>query len=222
MSEPVVLTHRQQSLALMTLIVAVVLEIVDMTIINTALPAITSDLSASPEAVQWTIAGYALSFALLLMAGGRLGDMLGYRRVFLWGVSGFTMASVACGLANTPEQLVLARLAQGASAAIMSPQALALMQVLFTPLERVSKLALFGLVGGLAAIGGPVLGGLLIELNLFDLGWRLIFLINLPMGIFALISGWFSCPIANRHSLRVLTAQACCFLAWRCWGFYGL
>ncbi len=194
MSEPVVLTHRQQSLALMTLIVAVVLEIVDMTIINTALPAITSDLSASPEAVQWTIAGYALSFALLLMAGGRLGDMLGYRRVFLWGVSGFTMASVACGLANTPEQLVLARLAQGASAAIMSPQALALMQVLFTPLERVSKLALFGLVGGLAAIGGPVLGGLLIELNLFDLGWRLIFLINLPMGIFALISGWFFLP----------------------------
>ncbi len=200
MNEPVALTRRQQNLALMTLIVAMVLEIVDLTIINTALPAITSSLAASPEAVQWTIAGYALSFALLLMAGGRLGDMLGYRRVFLWGVSGFTLASVACGVAQTPEHLVLARLAQGASAAIMSPQALALMQVMFTPLERVSKMALFGLVGGLAAIAGPVLGGLLIEMNLFGLGWRLIFLINLPIGIFAIICGWFFLP--DRRSTR--------------------
>lgn len=194
MNEPVPLTRRQQNLALMTLIVAVVLEIVDLTIVNTALPAITSGLGASAEAIQWTIAGYALSFALLLMAGGRLGDSLGYRRVFLWGVAGFTIASVACGLAQTPEQLVLSRLAQGACGAIMSPQALALMQVLFTPLERVSKLALFGLIGGLAAIAGPILGGLLIQLDLFGLGWRLIFLINLPIGLFALASGWFFLP----------------------------
>ena len=194
MSEPAVLTRRQQNLALMTLIVAVVLEIVDLTIVNTALPAITSGLDASAEAIQWTVAGYALSFALLLMAGGRLGDSLGYRRVFLWGVAGFTLASVACGLAQTPEQLVLSRLAQGACGAIMSPQALALMQVLFTPLERVSKLALFGLIGGLAAIAGPILGGLLIQLDLFGLGWRLIFLINLPVGLFALVSGWFFLP----------------------------
>ena len=194
MNEPLPLTRRQQNLALMTLIVAVVLEIVDLTIVNTALPAITSGLDASAEAVQWTVAGYALSFALLLMAGGRLGDSLGYRRVFLWGVTGFTLASVACGLAQTPEQLVLSRLAQGACGAIMSPQALALMQVLFTPLERVSKLALFGLIGGLAAIAGPILGGLLIQLDLFGLGWRLIFLINLPVGLFALVSGWFFLP----------------------------
>jgi len=193
-NEPVSLTKRQQNLALVTLIVAVVLEIVDLTIVNTALPAITSGLGASAEAIQWTVAGYALSFALLLMAGGRLGDSLGYRRVFLWGVAGFTLASVACGLAQTPEQLVLSRLAQGACGAIMSPQALALMQVLFTPLERVSKLALFGLVGGLAAIAGPILGGLLIQLDLFGLGWRLIFLINLPIGLFALASGWFFLP----------------------------
>lgn len=215
------LTPRQQNLALMTLIVAVVLEIVDLTIVNTALPAITSSLSASAEAVQWTVAGYALSFALLLMAGGRLGDALGYRRVFLLGVTGFTLASVACGLAQTPEQLVLARLAQGASGAIMSPQALALMQVLFTPLERVSKLALFGLVGGLAAIAGPVLGGLLIELDLFGLGWRLIFLINLPIGLFALASGWLFLP--DRKSAQaggfdglgiVLFGLAVLFLLW--------
>lgn len=194
MTEPVPLTRRQQNLALVTLIVAVVLEIVDLTIVNTALPAITANFAAKAEAVQWIVAGYALSFALLLMAGGRLGDSFGYRRMFLWGVAGFTLASLACGLARSAEELVAARLAQGAAGAIMSPQALALMQVLFSPLERVSKLALFGLVGGLASIAGPVLGGLLIEANLFGLGWRLIFLINLPVGLFALVSAWHFLP----------------------------
>lgn len=194
MSASPALTRRQQNLALVTLIVAVVLEIVDLTIVNTALPAISADFSAKAEAVQWIVAGYALSFALLLMAGGRLGDGFGYRRMFLIGVAGFTLASCACGLARTAEELVAARLLQGATGAIMSPQAMALMQVLFDPLERVSKLALFGLVGGLASIAGPVLGGLLINADLFGLGWRLIFLINLPVGLFALISGWYFLP----------------------------
>ena len=188
------LTRRQQSLALVTLIVAVVLEIVDLTIVNTALPAISADFSANAEAVQWIVAGYALSFALLLMAGGRLGDSFGYRRMFLWGVAGFTLASLACGLARTAEELVAARLLQGGTGAIMSPQALALMQVLFDPLERVKKLALFGLVGGLASIAGPILGGLLIEADLMGLGWRLVFLINLPVGLFAFVTGWHFLP----------------------------
>ncbi|MFM5949069.1 MAG: MFS transporter, partial [Novosphingobium sp.] len=200
MSEPPALSKRQQNLALVTLIVAVVLEIVDLTIVNTALPAISADFGAKAEAVQWIVAGYALSFALLLMAGGRLGDSFGYRRVFLWGVAGFTLASAACGLARTAEELVAARLLQGATGALMSPQAMALMQVLFSPLERVSKLALFGLVGGLASIAGPVLGGLLIEANLWGLGWRLIFLINLPVGLLALVSGWYFLP--DRRSGR--------------------
>lgn len=198
MSEASPLTKRQQNLALITLIVAVVLEIVDLTIVNTALPAIAADFGAKAEAVQWIVAGYALSFALLLMAGGRLGDSFGYRTMFLWGVAGFTLASVACGLARTAEELVAARLLQGAAGAIMSPQALALMQVLFDPLERVSKLALFGLIGGLASIAGPILGGVLIDANLFGLGWRLVFLINLPVGIFAILSGWMFLP--NRRS----------------------
>ena len=194
MNDAPALTKRQQNLALVTLIVAVVLEIVDLTIINTALPAISADFGAKAEAIQWIIAGYALSFALLLMAGGRLGDSFGYRTMFLWGVAGFTLASVACGLARSADELVAARLLQGAAGAIMSPQALALMQVLFDPLERVSKLALFGLVGGLASIAGPILGGLLIEADVLGLGWRLIFLINLPVGLFALISGWWFLP----------------------------
>ncbi|MDE2435609.1 MAG: MFS transporter [Sphingomonadales bacterium] len=188
------LSPRQQNLALVTLIIAVVLEIVDLTIINTALPAISADFAANAEAVQWIVAGYALSFALLLMAGGRLGDSFGYRRVFLIGVAGFTLSSMACGLARNADELVAARLLQGATGAIMSPQAMALMQVLFSPLERVSKLALFGLVGGLAAIAGPILGGLLIKANLLGLGWRLVFLINFPVGLLALVSGWYFLP----------------------------
>ena len=183
------LSPRQKSLALVTLIVAVVLEIVDLTIVNTALPAIKADVGANAEAAQWIVAGYALSFALLLMTGGRLGDSYGYRRMFLLGVAGFTASSVACGIAGNAEQLVAARLMQGATGAMMAPQFMALMQVLFSPLERVSKLALFGLIGGLASIAGPVLGGVLIKANLFDLGWRLVFLINLPVGIFAILTG---------------------------------
>ena len=194
------MTSRQKNLALITLIVAVVLEVVDLTIVNTALPAIAADFGAKAEAVQWIVAGYALAFALLLMAGGRLGDTYGYRPVFLWGVTGFTLASMACGLARTSEELVAARLLQGAAGAVMSPQAMALMQVLFEPLERVSKLALFGLVGGLASIAGPIIGGILIDADIMGLGWRLVFLINLPVGILALVSGWYFLP--DRRSTR--------------------
>lgn len=192
-------TTRRQQLALLTLVVAVVLEIVDLTIINTALPAIARDFGADAEAVQWIVAGYALSFALLLMTGGRLGDSHGYRNMFLLGVTGFTLASLACGMASSARALVVARMLQGAAGALMAPQVMALVQVLFEPLERVSKLALFGLIGGLAAIAGPILGGLLIEADLFGLGWRLVFLINLPVGLLAICGGWLYLP-ATRSS----------------------
>mgnify|MGYP002138755042 CR=1 FL=1 len=112
------LSRHQKNLALVTLIVAIVLEIVDLTIVNTALPAIKADLGATAEAAQWIVAGYALSFALFLMAGGRLGDSYGYRRMFLLGVAGFTLSSIGCGMSQTAEQLVAARLMQGATGAI--------------------------------------------------------------------------------------------------------
>lgn len=178
--------HRQ-TLALITLVVALVLEIVDLTIVNTALPLIRADIGAKGTAAQWIVAGYSLSFALLLMVGGRLGDSFGYRRMFLLGVAGFTLASAACGAAATGGELVAARLLQGATGAIMAPQSLALMQVLFNPLERVARMAMFGLIGGLAAIAGPILGGLLIKADILGLGWRIVFLINLPVGIVAMV-----------------------------------
>lgn len=191
------LSARQKTLALFTLIIALVLEIVDMTIVNTALPAIKASLGADTQASQWIVAGYSLAFALLLMAGGRMGDSYGYRRMFIVGVVGFTLASGACGLAATGAQLVAARLLQGATGAIMAPQSLALVQILFSPLERVSRMAMFGIIGGLAAIAGPVLGGMLIEANLFELGWRVVFLINLPVGLGAVIAGLVFLPEAR-------------------------
>ncbi|WP_420383946.1 MFS transporter [Novosphingobium sp.] len=192
--DPRHLSPRHKMLALLTVIIALVLEIVDMTIVNTALPAIKASLGTDAHASQWIIAGYSLAFAVLLLAGGRLGDSYGYRRMFVLGIAGFTLSSLACGLSATAGQLVAARMMQGATGAIMAPQAMALVQVIFEPLERVSRMALFGLIGGLAAISGPILGGLLLAANPYGLGWRSIFLINLPIGALAIIAGLMFLP----------------------------
>jgi MFS family permease len=129
-------------------------------------------------------------------------------------VTGFTLASAACGLAHTGTALVAARLLQGATGAVMAPQAMAMVQVMFAPLERVSRMALFGVIGGLAAIAGPVLGGILIEANLFDLGWRVVFLINLPVGIGAVIAGLLFLPEARSAGRRAMTSWAWCCSDW--------
>ncbi len=194
MNDPRHLTPRRKTLALLTVIIALVLEIVDMTIVNTALPAIKASLGTDARGSQWIVAGYSLAFAVLLMAGGRLGDSYGYRRMFVGGIIGFTLASAACGLSATAGQLVAARMLQGATGAIMAPQAMALVQVIFEPVERIARMAMFGVIGGLAAIAGPILGGLLISANLFHLGWRIIFLINLPVGTLAVIAGLLFLP----------------------------
>ena len=157
------LTDRQRTLAFVTVLIAFVLEVADTTIVNTALPEIRRALDASSAAMQWIVAGYLLVLGALLLLGGRLGDAFGYRRMFLIGVAGFIATSALCGFAQTPEQLVIGRLLQGAAGAMMGPQVMAIVQTLFSPLERVARLAWFGVIGGLAAILGPILGGLLIE-----------------------------------------------------------
>ena len=206
------LTDRQRTVAFATVLVAFVLEVADSTIVNTALPAIRTALGASPSAMQWIVAGYFLSLGSILLLGGRLGDAFGYRRMFLTGVTAFVLSSALCGLAQTPAQLVVARLVQGAAGAVMGPQVMAIVQHLFTPLERVSKLAWFGVIGGLAAIIGPIVGGVLIELNLFGLGWRLIFLVNLPIGAIAFWAGLSAIPRdVKPHQLRIDLAGALLF-----------
>ncbi|MQS34628.1 MFS transporter [Streptomyces katsurahamanus] len=168
---------------------AAFMDLVDVTIVNIAIPSIENDLDASFGAIQWITAGYALAFAAGLITGGRLGDIYGRKRLFLIGITGFTLASALCGFAMSAEMLVASRLLQGAMAAMMVPQVLAIVHTTFPAHERGKVFGLFGAVVGLGAVSGPLLGALLTEWNLFGLEWRPIFLINLPVGIAGLILG---------------------------------
>lgn len=198
------LSPSQRRAALGTLIIAFVVDILDGTIVNVAVPAIRSDLHASVLAVQWIVAGYALAFGMLLISGGRLGDLYGYRRLFLIGISGFALSSVACGLAGDALHLVLARIAQGATAALMAPQVLALIQLLYGPSERVAVLGMFGLLGGVSAILGPLVGGALIDADIAGLSWRPIFFINAPIGVAGVIAAFKFLPAGrSAHPLRM-------------------
>lgn len=182
-------TAKQKQLALLIVAFAFVMDLLDATIVNIAIPSIQTNLGASYAAIQWLIAGYSLTFALLLITGGRMGDVMGYKKIFMVGVAGFTVASLLAGIAPNIEFLVGARLLQGMMAALMVPQVMSLMQVMYKPAERASVMGLFGMLGGLAASLGPIVGGLLIKANLFGWDWRPIFLINLPVGILALMAG---------------------------------
>lgn len=209
---------RRRTLAFLTVLAAFVLEVADATIVNTALPQIRAGLNAGPVAMQWIAAAYFLGLGSLLLIGGRLGDIHGYRRVFMIGIAAFVAASCLCGLARTPTELVVARLMQGAAGAVMAPQVMAIVQLLYTPLERVARLAWFGVLGGLAAILGPILGGLLIEADIAGLGWRMIFLINLPIGILALVAAWRFVPaLRSPAAIRLdLTGAGIFMVAFAC------
>ncbi|MFE3368600.1 MFS transporter [Streptomyces sp. NPDC059173] len=180
---------RRRWFALAIVMTAAFMDLVDVTIVNIAIPSITRETGASVSAIQWITAGYALAFAAGLITGGRLGDIYGRKRLFLIGIGGFTLASALCGLAPNPEILVAARILQGATAALMVPQVLSIVHATFPAHERGKVFGLFGAVVGLGAVSGPLLGALLTEWDLFGLGWRPIFLINLPVGIAGLVLG---------------------------------
>ena len=172
--------------ALAVMLLAAAMDLIDVTIVNVAIPAIQADLGGTPAQVEWVIAAYALAFGVLLITGGRLGDTFGRRRLFLLGVAGFTVASAACGVAPSPELLIAARAVQGACAALMVPQILTVIQVSFTTAERPKAYALYGASIAIATVSGPLLGGILVQADLFDLSWRPIFLINVPIGVLTL------------------------------------
>jgi EmrB/QacA subfamily drug resistance transporter len=172
-------------LTLAVLLLAAFMNLLDISIVNIAIPSIQQNLHASYADVQWALAGYTLAYAVVLITGGRLGDTYGRKRLFLIGVAGFTIMSALCGAAQSPGMLIACRVAQGAMGAIMIPQVLSVIQVIFPPAERIKALAGFGVTAGLGAVSGPLLGGLLTQHNLFGLDWRPIFLINVPIGIFA-------------------------------------
>lgn len=182
-------THRERNIALIIVAFAFVMDLLDNTIVNIGIPSIQHNLGASYAAIQWLIAGYSLAFAIFLITGGRMGDVFGYKKLFLVGVTGFTLASLLSGVAWDINILIVARLVQGAFAALMVPQVMSLMQVMYKPDERGQIMGMFGALAGVAASLGPVVGGLLIQGNFFGLDWRPIFLINVPVGIFAILAG---------------------------------
>jgi EmrB/QacA subfamily drug resistance transporter len=182
----------RRGLAMGILIFASFMDLLDVTIVQVALPTIREDLGATPAQLEWIVSGYMLAFAVVLVTGGRLGDIVGRQRTFLIGVAGFTLASVVASLSATgtlPEflasgdDLVAARVVQGAFAALMVPQGLSTLQALYTPKERAPMYGIIGGVSGLAAVIGPVLGGWLVSADIAGLGWRSIFLLNVPIGI---------------------------------------
>src|SRR5215468_7668068 len=175
----------RRTLTLIILLLAAFMNLLDVSIVNIAIPSIQRDLHATYADVQWALAGYTLAYALVLITGGRLGDIFGRKRLFLIGVTGFTVMSALCGAAQGPGMLIACRVVQGAMGAIMVPQVLAVIQVIFPPAERIKALAGFGVTAGLGTVSGPLIGGLLIQHNLLGLTWRPIFLINVPVGIIA-------------------------------------
>lgn len=180
--------------ALVVLLVGAILPPIDYFIVNLALPAIRDGIGAQSSELQLVVSAYACANAVAQITGGRLGDLYGRKRIFMIGMAGFVLASALCGFAGSGSVLVAGRLLQGLFAAILGPQVLATIRSVFTPHEQVRVMGLYAFVFGLAAIIGQLGGGTLISLHPFGLGWRSIFLVNLPIGVFALLGSWRFIP----------------------------
>lgn len=178
--------------------------ILDVFIVNVTAPSLRSDLGASDADLQWVVAAYLLTYAISLITGGRLGDVFGRRRMFKLGIAGFTIASALCAAAPTAGALIVARLIQGFAGAAMWPQVLSIIQVEFSAAERPKALGFQGLVQGLAAIAGQIVGGGLIALDLLGLGWRSVFLINVPVGLISLLAANRLIPESRSETARRL------------------
>ncbi|ORT61984.1 MFS transporter [Streptomyces sp. CB03238] len=163
--------------------------LLDTFIVNVAAPTIRTELAASGSALQLVIAGYTIAYAILLITGARLGDLLGHRRTYLGGLALFTASSLACGLAGSAGQLIVFRLAQGAGAALMIPQVLSLIQRHFTGEGRVRALGAYSAVLATGAAAGQVVGGVVVSADLFGASWRPVFLVNVPIGLALLLLG---------------------------------
>src|ERR1700730_10345946 len=156
---------------------------VDAFIVNVAIPTIAVELRASAAQIEAVIAIYLIAYATLVVTGGRLGDIYGTKAVFIAGVLGFTVTSLWCGLAQSGPELILARLAQGATAALMGPQGLATLHLLFADHARIRAFGIYGIALGLEGAAGFALGGILVTLDLAGLGWRVVFFVNVPIGV---------------------------------------
>ncbi|MFF4903819.1 MFS transporter [Streptomyces sp. NPDC001260] len=185
---------------LFTVLLAAALPLIDFFIVNVALPTIGRDLHASESVLELVVAGYGLAYAVLLVLGGRLGDLFGRRRFFLGGMVAFGLTSLACGLAPDAWTLVAARVAQGASAAAMLPQILATIQAATAGPRRAKAMGLYGATAGLSMVAGQILGGVLVAADIAGTGWRAVFLVNVPVVVVGLLLAARAVPeTRSRH-----------------------
>ncbi|MGY2901969.1 MFS transporter [Bradyrhizobium sp. URHC0002] len=197
-SNPVDTSRRWWVLA--TVVAAQFMFGVDAFIVNVAIPTIAAELHASAAQIEAVIAIYLIAYATLVVTGGRLGDIYGARNVFISGVAGFTVTSLWCALAQSGPELIAARLAQGATAALMVPQVLATIHLLFADASRARAFGIYGIVLGLAGAAGFLLGGILVTLDLAGLGWRAVFFVNVPFGAVIIAAAWKIMPSFQRRA----------------------
>ncbi|MFI6940909.1 MFS transporter [Streptomyces sp. NPDC050418] len=192
--------HPRRWAAAIVMMIAALMDLIDVTIVNVAIPSIGRDLHASESALQWTVSAYLLGFAATLIVSGHLGDRYGRRTLFLAGTAGFGLASLACGMAQTPGQLVAARALQGVVAAVLIPQVIGSFRTLFQGKERGAAFGMYGAVAGFASAVGMLLGGVLTDADLFGLGWRSVFLVNVPVALATFVAGFRLVPGSKERS----------------------
>jgi EmrB/QacA subfamily drug resistance transporter len=203
---------RSRAVVLAILLIGTFMAALDASIANVAGPDIQSELGISGTALVLALSGYTLSYAMLLITGARLGDDYGHRRLFLLGLTGFTAASFACGVAPGGAFLIVARVIQGAACAMMTPQVATIIQLRYEGAERARALALFATVLAIGVVAGQVLGGLLVSANALGLSWRPVFLVNVPIGIALVLAGRASLPFTQapeRRSLDLIGVVLC-------------
>jgi EmrB/QacA subfamily drug resistance transporter len=181
--------YRWRWVVLAIVLAAEIMDLLDATISSIAAPSIVRDIGGGDTTMQWLAAAYTLAFAVGLITGGRLGDIYGRKRIFLIGAAGFTSMSALCAAAWSPGSLIAFRALQGGFGALMIPQGLGMIKTQFPPKEMATAFGLWGPIMALSSVGGPILGGFLVDSDVAGLGWRSVFLINVPIGIAAVLAG---------------------------------
>src|SRR3954453_1396302 len=197
--------YRWRWVVLAIVLIAEIMDLLDSTVITIAAPTVRAELGGGTSAMQWWAAGYTLALGVLMIVGARLGDIYGRRRIFLVGIAGFTLASAACALAPSPDALIATRVLQGGFGPLLIPQGLGVIKNVFPPKEMGGAFAAFGPVMGIAAIAGPVLAGWLTQADLLGTGWRMIFLVHVPLRVLGPVGALRFLP-ESRSSVRVRLA----------------
>ena len=180
----------------------------DNTVVNVALPSIQRDLGADLSELEWIVTGYALTFASLMLVGGKVADAYGRRRIFVTGIVVFTLASLLCGLANSSEMLIGARVLQGAGAALMNPATLSIIAATFPPRERGTAIGIWAGTSALALAIGPLVGGLITE----HLEWSWIFFVNIPIGVLGILASYLFIDESRDETHASLDLPGLCLL----------